>query len=82
MAPGMLPRPPITVTMRPFTVSGTITTGESAPTAAAIMAPATPPRRPVMTKVVALTRPTRMPQSWAATGCCDTARVASPSRVR
>ncbi len=68
--------------MRPFTVSGVVSSGESAPTEAPIRAPAIPPRSPVMTNVAAFTRATRMPQSCAATGCCDTARVASPSRVR
>ncbi len=71
----------MTVTMRPFTVSGVVSSGESVPTEAPIIAPAIPPRSPVITNVAALTRVTRMPQSSAATGCCETARVASPSRV-
>ena len=50
--------------------------------AAPIIAPAMPPSTPVMTKVMALTWSMLMPQSCAATGCCETARVAMPSRVR
>ena len=82
MAPGMLPRPPITQTIRPLTVIGTTSRGESTPTEAPIMAPASPPKRPVMTKVSAFVRSRLMPASWAATGCCATARVAMPRRVR
>ena len=48
MAPGMLPRPPITVTIRPFTVSGARAAGDSMPTAEPIRAPAMPPSAPVM----------------------------------
>ena len=72
----------MTVTIRPLTVSGTVTSGDSTPTAAAVMAPAMPPSRPASTKVTALVRWTSMPQSRAATSCWDTARVASPSRLR
>ena len=56
MAPGMLPRPPITVTISPLTVSGSDSSGESMPIAAPIMAPAMPPSTPVMTKVRLFTR--------------------------
>ena len=69
MAPGIDPRPPMTVTIRPLTVSGTVISGDSTPTADAVIAPATPPSRPANTKVVALVRCTSMPQSCAATSC-------------
>ena len=82
IAPGMLPSPPITVTISPLTVSGSDSSGDSMPMAAPIMAPAMPPSTPVITKVSPFTRGTRMPHSCAATGCCETARVARPSCVR
>ncbi len=82
IAPGMLPSPPITVTMSPLTVNGSVSSGERTPTAAPIIAPAIPPRTPVVTNVIALVRSSPMPQSWAATGCCETALVAMPRRVR
>ena len=52
IAPGIEPRPPITVTIRPLTVIGTVITGERMPTAAAVMAPAMPPTTPAMAKVI------------------------------
>ncbi len=82
IAPGMLPSPPITVTISPLTVSGSDSSGDSMPMAAPIIAPAMPPTTPVMTKVRTLTRVMLMPQSCDAAGCCDTARVARPSFVR
>ena len=72
----------MTQTMSPLTVIGTTSRGESTPTEAPIMAPASPPNRPVMTKVTAFVRSRLMPASCAATGCIATARVAMPSRVR
>ena len=80
MAPGMLPSPPITVTISPLTVSGSDSSGDSMPIAA-VIAPAIPPTTPVMTKV-SITRVMLMPQSSDAVGCCETARVARPSLVR
>ena len=82
IAPGILPRPPITVTISPFTVRGSESSGDSIPMAAPIMAPAMPPTTPVMTKVKTFTRVMLMPHSSDATGCCETARVARPSLVR
>jgi hypothetical protein len=82
IAPGIEPKPPITVTINPFTVSGSDSSGDSMPMAAPIIAPARPPSTPVITKVRAFTASMLMPHSCAAAGCCETARVASPSRVR
>ena len=78
----MLPSPPITVTISPLTVSGSDSSGDSMPMAAPVIAPAMPPTTPVITKVSTFTRVMLMPQSSAAIGCCDTARVARPSLVR
>src|SRR6266540_5681725 len=77
IAPGMLPSPPITVTISPLTVKGRDSSGDSMPIAAPVMAPAIPPTTPVMVKVRTFTRAMLMPQSSDAVGCCDTARVAS-----
>ena len=40
MAPGMLPSPPMTAAMSPFTVTGTVRSGERIPTEAPTIAPA------------------------------------------
>ena len=82
IAPGMLPSPPITVTISPLTVNGSDSSGDSMPMAAPVIAPAMPPSTPVMTNVRTFTRVVLMPQSCDAVGCCDTARVARPSLVR
>ena len=82
IAPGMLPSPPMTAAMSPFTVTGTVRRGDRIPTDAPTMAPAIPPMTPAMMNVVELVPCTLMPQSWAATGCWATARVAMPSLVR
>ena len=63
MAPGMLPSPPITVTTKPFTVSGRVISGDSTPMAAPAMAPAVPPKKPAMMKVLALVAFTPIPHS-------------------
>ena len=82
MAPGMLPSPPMTAAISPFTVTGTVRSGERMPTEAPIIAPAMPPMTPAMTNVVEFVPCTLIPQSCAATGCWATARVAMPSLVR
>ncbi len=72
----------MTVTMSPFTVSGSDRSGDSMPMAAPVMAPAMPPIMPVITKVRTFTEVMLIPHNCEATGCCDTARVARPSLVR
>ena len=62
IAPGMLPSPPITVTISPLTVNGSDSSGDNMPIAAPVMAPAIPPTTPVTAKVRTFTRVMLMPQ--------------------
>ena len=52
----MDPNPPITVTISPLIVKGTVITGDSIPTAAAVIAPAIPPKNPAIEKVIEFVR--------------------------